>query len=317
MTRILGGGSPCRAIGGLAAVAAVLALVACGSSADAPRPATAPRASPSLVASPASTHAVLASASSVPGELTGALGTLGSSWLGPIGAPPSVFVSPAAPAGPDAASPAPPGGSDLPPIACREQAPQPFLVRGHYVYRPDAGWEEAQRRKKRHRAAIEYRTRHYGYVDGFGEPTWNRHEPKDFTAAGRFFGIRVRMNRKVLVALGCVEQAIVRTCGAEAYVPEVLDGLRTRNTFHDGEVSNHTYGIALDVDPNKNSCCGCVWPLSDWPRCREPVSSPFERTGIPRCWVEAFERYGFYWLGNDALEDTMHFEFLGDPNKIK
>lgn len=37
---------------------------------------------------------------------------------------------------------------------------------------------------------------------------------------------------------------------------------------------------------------------------------------MPRCWVSAFERFGFYWLGRDALEDTMHFEFLGDPDRI-
>ena len=38
---------------------------------------------------------------------------------------------------------------------------------------------------------------------------------------------------------------------------------------------------------------------------------------MPACWVKAFERFGFYWLGRDELEDTMHFEFLGDPAKIK
>jgi hypothetical protein len=32
--------------------------------------------------------------------------------------------------------------------------------------------------------------------------------------------------------------------------------------------------------------------------------------------VHAFERYGFYWLGHDVLQDTMHFEFLGDPDRI-
>jgi hypothetical protein len=32
--------------------------------------------------------------------------------------------------------------------------------------------------------------------------------------------------------------------------------------------------------------------------------------------VQAFERFGFYWLGHDALQDTMHFEFLGDPDRI-
>jgi hypothetical protein len=37
---------------------------------------------------------------------------------------------------------------------------------------------------------------------------------------------------------------------------------------------------------------------------------------MPACWVSAFEQYGFYWLGHDELKDTMHFEFLGDPNKV-
>jgi hypothetical protein len=43
----------------------------------------------------------------------------------------------------------------------------------------------------------------------------------------------------------------------------------------------------------------------------------FERTALPRCWIDAFERFGFYWLGRDpGLRDTMHFEFLGDPELI-
>ena len=37
---------------------------------------------------------------------------------------------------------------------------------------------------------------------------------------------------------------------------------------------------------------------------------------MPECWVHAFERFGFYWLGHDVLRDTMHFEFLGDPDRI-
>ncbi len=50
--------------------------------------------------------------------------------------------------------------------------------------------------------------------------------------------------------------------------------------------------------------------------CKKTVSSPFERMAMPKCWVEVFERYGFHWLGHDELEDTMHFEFLGDPEQI-
>jgi hypothetical protein len=202
------------------------------------------------------------------------------------------------------------------PSACNEQAPQPFLMRGAYAYDPKASPEESARRKVLHREAIEYRTRRYGYVDGFGDPRWNRYEPKHFTAASTFFGIRVRMNARVLVALGCVEEDIRQSCSATPYTPRVLDGLRFRNTFHNGEVTNHAYGIAIDVDWDKNSCCGCNAPLNHARECREPAASPYDRTYIPKCWVDVFERYGFYWLGNDQLEDTMHFEFLGDPSRI-
>jgi len=77
------------------------------------------------------------------------------------------------------------------------------------------------------------------------------------------------------------------------------------------------YGIAIDVDPKSNPCCGCVPPWNDHPLCRKKVDSEFERMTMPRCWVEVFERFGFYWLGRDErLRDTMHFEFLGDPEHI-
>jgi len=42
----------------------------------------------------------------------------------------------------------------------------------------------------------------------------------------------------------------------------------------------------------------------------------YKRTTLPKAWIKAFERFGFDWLGHDMLEDTMHFEFLGDPEKI-
>lgn len=200
--------------------------------------------------------------------------------------------------------------------ACNEQPPQPFLMRGSYIFDPDANAEERAHRRQLHHAAIEYRTRRYGYVEGFGDPSWSALEPRHYAKDSTFFGVGVRMNVRVLTALGCVEKAIVRHCPPDAYVPRVLDGLRLRNTFYDGEVSNHTYGIAIDIDPGENPCCGCIPPLSDWPRCKELVETPYERTRIPRCWIDSFAKFGFYWLGHDELEDTMHFEFLGDPDKI-
>lgn len=199
---------------------------------------------------------------------------------------------------------------------CNEQRAQSFLMRSTYVYQRSLPIAEALNRKKLHREAIEYRTRHYGYVEGFGDQTLNARAPYDYTSEARFFGIHIRMNTRVLVALGCVEEAIKQTCSNAPYVPRVLDGLRTRNTFHNNEVSNHLYGIAIDIDPDRNACCHCVSPSSDAPICKKPATTPYDHAEIPACWVDTFERYGFYWLGHDVLEDTMHFEFLANPDQI-
>lgn len=203
-----------------------------------------------------------------------------------------------------------------PESACNAQPPQEWLKRASYIVDPGLSPEEKASRRKLHHDAIAYRTRHYGRVEGFGDPSLNRLEPKHYAKDGTFFGIPVRMNNRVLSALACVEVALQRECTATPYTPRVLDGLRTANTFHNDEVSNHLYGIAIDIDFDTNPCCGCVARISDRPLCKKPVASPFERTALPRCWVDTFERFGFAWLGYDRLEDTMHFEFLGDPDRI-
>jgi hypothetical protein len=198
--------------------------------------------------------------------------------------------------------------------ACNEQKPQAFLVRGNYAFKRDATPEEKQVRKATHQRAIRYRTERYGHVEGFGLPDWNRKSPKDYAAKTTFMGFRVSMNRRVVPALRCVEAEIVASC-SEWYQPQYVSGMRGENTFQGGEVSNHRYGIAIDIDPERNVCCGCVGPASDHPICKRPASVS-ERKVIPDCWIAAFERFGFYWLGRDELEDTMHFEFLGDPDRI-
>jgi hypothetical protein len=129
-------------------------------------------------------------------------------------------------------------------------------------------------------------------------------------------GLAVRMHRKVIPALACVEEEITRACADHPYRPSVLAGIRFRNTYRGGEVTNHAYGIAIDVDPAQNTCCGCVQPWSSAEACRRPAATEYDRMVMPECWVHAFERFGFYWLGHDKLRDTMHFEFLGDPDRI-
>jgi len=100
------------------------------------------------------------------------------------------------------------------------------------------------------------------------------------------------------------------------YVPRGLGGFRTANTYRGPELSNHLFGIAIDIDPERNPCCGCVDPWPSSPLCKIESQDVYDRTALTKCWVRSFEHFGFDWLGHDTLEDTMHFEFLGDPDRI-
>jgi hypothetical protein len=231
--------------------------------------------------------------------------------MAPADAAPASSAGPAAStvpepsdAGPSAApsGPAPEFAS-----ACTEQAPQEFLVRGQFL---KAGPEGNLR-------AIQYRTEEYGYFKGFGHPGPGALPPSAFIEDTLFMGLHVKMHRKVVPALACVEAEIARSCADHPYRPHALAGIRYRNTYRGGEVTNHAYGIAIDVDPAENTCCGCVKPWNEAPVCKRPAKTEYDRMRMPECWVHAFERFGFYWLGHDVLRDTMHFEFLGDPDKIR
>ena len=199
---------------------------------------------------------------------------------------------------------------------CAYQEAQPFLIRSSYRLLDAKTAEERHERDALHKKTIEYRTKNYGYFEGFGKRAWNKRPPPFYTKTTTFFGLTVRVNERIHPALQCIEQQIRAECAAFPYQPKRLSGLRTKNTYHSGEISNHVYGIAIDVDPANNTCCRCVPPWDEHPKCQKPASSIYERMAMPRCWVDVFERFGFYWLGRDMLQDTMHFEFLGDPDKI-
>ena len=213
---------------------------------------------------------------------------------------------------------APASAPTTPPIEpsslCNEQAPQAFLIAAHFDSFTATGgtareWQQLLKR------AVRYRTEQYGYVKGFGDKAWNVSTPTDQARVVKFFGVEVSLHGRIAPALSCVETAIRASCADYPYQPYVLSGHRKRNTYVNGEVSNHVYGIALDVDPSRNPCCGCIgeWQASE--RCQNEKTK-FQRMDMPRCWVTQFERFGFYWLGHSKIEDTMHFEFLADPNQI-
>jgi hypothetical protein len=208
---------------------------------------------------------------------------------------------------------------DAPPeltTACTEQPPQDFLIRKSFYPKYGVPKDEADERAAAHKRAIEYRTEHYGYFPGFGSPSMNPHPPAFYARRTKMFGLDVTVHKRIMAVLPCVEQEIAHACADHPYTPKALGGIRMNNTYHTGEITNHAYAIAIDIDPALNSCCGCVPPWNSNPLCHKPAASEYDRMAMPECWVHAFEKYGFYWLGHDVLMDTMHFEFLGDPDRI-
>ncbi len=197
-------------------------------------------------------------------------------------------------------------------LRCNEQDAQSFLIRGNWFPKKA---DEAKAGAQLLKQAIDYRTEKYGQFPGFGANGLNAHPPKFYAEATTFVGLPIQLNKRIIPALKCVESALIAEGLDRKYKPSGLSGIRFSNTYRGVEISNHVYGIAIDIDPSRNSCCGCVAPWPDHPLCKKK-GTPYDRMAMPRSWVETFERYGFYWLGHDALQDTMHFEFLGDPDKI-
>jgi hypothetical protein len=196
--------------------------------------------------------------------------------------------------------------------ACSTQKPQPFLIRSNFV-------KHGALIPTAHEQALRYRAEQYGYVEGLGLERYNKQKAYANAVGVRFMGLPLQIHKKVAPALRCVERYLERTCTGpkERYTPRAIGGFRQSNTYRGGEISNHLFGIAIDIDPNRNPCCGCVAPWPDHPACRSASDTVFERTALPRCWIDGFERFGFYWLGRDPeLRDTMHFEFLGNPELL-
>lgn len=191
----------------------------------------------------------------------------------------------------------------------RVQKPQRFLERRSFM---SGGVLDM----KKHGVAMRYLVERYGNVADDTTSKWNAQPAHDHAKTVHFMGMPISVHEKIAPALAAVEKRIKKTCtGKSRYTPKAIGGFRTANTYRGVEISNHLLGIAIDIDPDKNPCCGCVDPWPSNPICKNqgPV---FKRTALPKCWINAFERFGFDWLGHDTLEDTMHFEFLGDPDKI-
>jgi hypothetical protein len=199
---------------------------------------------------------------------------------------------------------------------CARLKAQPFLIRSNYLAGASMSAGEVQRRVRMHNRALQYRAEKYGTLDGIGPQSANPHPVTFYLEQTTFMGLALQIHRRIVPALRCAEADLRRSCGATPYQPKAVGGYRDYNSYRHGEVTNHLFGIAIDIDPDLNPCCGCVDPWPDNPRCKMSARSAFDRMAMPQCWVRTFERHGFYWLGHDQLQDMMHFEFLGNPDRL-
>ena len=193
---------------------------------------------------------------------------------------------------------------------CRVQPAQDFLKRRSFVKSRIVD-------SAKHQRALRWLVDRYGHADTDVTRGMSSEPAAAQAKTVKFMGLPISVHAKIAPALKCVEKRIRATCGKRSYAPLAIGGFRSQNSYRGMEVSNHLFGIAVDLDPDRNPCCGCVDPWPQSPLCKGEVSSVYERAALPRCWIRAFERFGFDWLGRDELEDTMHFEFLGDPDRIR
>jgi hypothetical protein len=194
--------------------------------------------------------------------------------------------------------------------SCRPVKMLPFLLRKNFV-------KKGMTDSRVHARSLRWRAETYGSVPGLGLEGYNREPVSDHVRSTHFMGLPITLHEKVVPELACLERRLRQQCRGpkDSYQPRAIGGVRTVNTYHQGEVSNHLFGMAIDIDPDRNPCCHCVDPWPQHPDCQKPARTVYERTALPHCWIQTFETYGFYWLGHDQLEDTMHFEFLGDPER--
>ena len=148
-------------------------------------------------------------------------------------------------------------------------------------------------------------------------PEWNAKPPTAYNAAKtRFMGLEVSVNRRISRRSPAPSTRSTRPAAA-ATGPSRSPASAATTPSTTARSRTTCYGIAIDIDPEKNVCCGCVGPWPRSPRLSAHVDDSKSAWRCPPAGSKRFERFGFYWLGRDELEDTMHFEFLGDPSKIK
>lgn len=130
-----------------------------------------------------------------------------------------------------------------------------------------------------------------------------------------FLGYKVMIHRDLLEDLARVEEALIHKMKSDAELSNYIDSIKILAGFNyriiDGTdtLSNHSFGIALDVIPKDYAGKHAYWrwfmdEYTEW------YSLPWDRRYIPpESFVKAFEKEGFIWGGKWFFFDGIHFEY--------
>ena len=126
-----------------------------------------------------------------------------------------------------------------------------------------------------------------------------------------FLGKKVVINRMIAEPLKNVEAEIRELQGGEAFIASLGSVGCYQWRFMEGtrRMSNHSWGIAVDIQPKKIGGKAIFW-LWELYRNKDWMLIPLEnRWNPPAPVIEAFERHGFIWGGRWECFDNMHFEY--------
>ena len=113
-----------------------------------------------------------------------------------------------------------------------------------------------------------------------------------------FLGKKVQVHKLVAGCLTAVANEIKNN--NVSYTIRAIGGYRydsNNGSSNIGEKSYHTYGVAVDINPDTN------------PFIAGGGTAPHD---MPQEYIEAFKNHGWSWGGNwNGTKDYMHFEFNG------